>query len=110
MIVVTHKIKMGLIKDPANSILTQRAMPPSTAIFIHFKGPCILVEPIKMWDVTTYIDMGKYRVEPQISTTGEEATTTYSPALSLTFKSVGIANMPPHPIVIGLIGVPCELL
>lgn len=54
--------------------------------------------------------MGKYRVEPQISTTGEEATTTYSPALSLTFKSVGIANMPPHPIVIGLIGVPCELL
>lgn len=46
-IMVTRMADISLIKDATNPILVYRAYPPSTSSMTQFKGPFILVEPIK---------------------------------------------------------------
>lgn len=50
---------ISLIKDPINSVFAQRDQLPSITILIHFKGPSILADPIKILDSSIDIEIRK---------------------------------------------------
>ncbi|KAF3628919.1 hypothetical protein FXO38_27969 [Capsicum annuum] len=101
---------ISLIKDPTSPVLAQTALSPPTSILDHLEGTSILVKPIEVTYATTDVEIGDLRVDPETFTSGEEATTTITLALTLTSNLVGTSIIPLRPIANGLIRVPREFL
>lgn len=93
----TYKININLIKDKANSILTQQVHPPPTAILTHFKGPSILTNYIERIDITIDIEIGEQRAKPEIFTAGKGAITTFAPASAATSEPARASTVPLTP-------------